>query len=151
MQFWEHETLLRRSGESHAPRVSPSTLPSSSLPLEATLPSPPATGTRWQQHCRRSTWRTPPRRPGSTEEAPHSPVKAAAAGSVLGHRHQAAAAGSTPERRRWNATVNAAWVAIIEVAARKAGSLDKFRGPPALPLSPPFPPSLSPEVRKKSM
>ncbi|RVW27088.1 hypothetical protein VitviT2T_011708 [Vitis vinifera] len=41
-------------------RVSPSTLPSSSPPLEPTLPSPPATGTWWQQHCRRRTWRTPP-------------------------------------------------------------------------------------------
>ena len=29
-----------------------STLPSSSPPFEATLPSPPAIGTRWQQHCR---------------------------------------------------------------------------------------------------
>ena len=41
-------------------RVSPSTLLSSWPPLEAALPSPPTTGTRWQQHCRRRTWRTPP-------------------------------------------------------------------------------------------
>ena len=132
-------------------RVSPSTLPSSSPPLEATLPSLPATRTWWQQHRCRRTWRTPPGWPSPTEEAPHVPVKAAAAGSVLGHRHQAAVAGSTPESRRWNVTANAARVAIIEEVARKASSLDRFRGPPALPLSPSFPPSLSLEVRKKSM
>ena len=52
-------------------KVPPSTLPLSSLPFEATLPSPPAIGTRWQQHCRRRTPRgkLSPRRPGSTEEA----------------------------------------------------------------------------------
>ncbi|RVX01229.1 hypothetical protein CK203_036216 [Vitis vinifera] len=42
-------------------RVSPSTLSSSSPPLEATLPSLPATRTWWQQHRCRRTWRTPPR------------------------------------------------------------------------------------------
>ena len=93
----------------------------------------------------------PPGRPGLTEEAPHAPVKAAATGSVLGHRHQAAAAGSTPKHRCWNATTSAARMAMVEAAARKAGSLDRFRGPPALPLSPSLPPSSSPEVRKKSM
>ncbi|RVX04419.1 hypothetical protein CK203_018532 [Vitis vinifera] len=107
-------------------RVSPSTLSSSSPPLEATLPSLPATRTRWQQHRRRCTWRTPPRTARFDRGSPHAPVKAAAAGSVLGHRHQAAATGSTPERRRWNVTVNAARVAIIEAVARKAGSLDRF-------------------------
>ena len=126
-------------------RVSPSTLPSSSPPLEAALPSPPAIGTRWQQLCRRCTWRTPPRWPGSNEEASHAPVKAAAAGSVLGHRHQAAAIGSTPERQHWNAMANAARVAIIEAAALKAGSLDQLRGL-RRSLSSPVPPSPSPEV-----
>ncbi|KAL6315284.1 hypothetical protein AAG906_000370 [Vitis piasezkii] len=99
-------------------RVSPSTLPSSSPPLEATLPSPPATGTRWQQHRRRCTWRTPRRR--VRPRKPLTRCKAAAAGSVLGRRRQATAAGSTPGCRRWNTTQ----VAIIEAAARKAGSLD---------------------------
>ena len=41
-------------------KVSPSTLPTSSPPFEATLPSPPATRTRWSRHCRRCTWRTLP-------------------------------------------------------------------------------------------
>ena len=52
-------------------KVPPSTLPSSSSPFKATLPSPPAIGTRWQQHCRRRTPRgkLSPRQPGSTEEA----------------------------------------------------------------------------------
>ena len=36
-------------------------------------------------------------------------------------------------------------------AVRSDCSLDKFRGPPALPLLPPFSPSLSPEMRKKIM
>ena len=64
MQFWEtrlsHGTPASPMHLAFHVRVSPSTLPSSSQPLEATLPSPPATGTRWQQHCRRRTWRTPP-------------------------------------------------------------------------------------------
>ena len=90
-----------------------------------------------------------PRRPGLTEGAPHAPAKAAAAGSILGRGHQAAAAGSSHERRRRNATADAARMAIIEVAARKPGILDGFRGPPALAPLPSFPPSPSPEVRKK--
>ena len=40
--------------------ASPSTLPSSSPSLEANLHSSPATGTRWQRHCRQRTWRTLP-------------------------------------------------------------------------------------------
>nr|CAN76655.1 hypothetical protein VITISV_042357 [Vitis vinifera] len=118
--------------------ASPSTLPSSSPSLEANLHSSPATGTRWQRHCRQR----------STEEAPHAPIKAAAAGSTLGHGHQAAAAGSTSRRRHRNMTTNTAYVAAIE-AARRIGSLDQLRGPPAMPLSPPFPPSSSSELKEE--
>ena len=53
-------------------------------------------------------------------------------------------AGSTPKHRRWNATTSAAWVTIIEAAARKAGSSDQLRGL-RRSLSPPVPPSPSPE------
>ena len=56
-------------------RVSPSTLPSSSPPLEPTLPSPPATGTRWQQHCRRRMWRTPPQTARFDRGSPSHPCK----------------------------------------------------------------------------
>ncbi|RVW53522.1 hypothetical protein CK203_104059 [Vitis vinifera] len=77
--------------------------------------------------------------------------QAAAAGSTPGRRHQAAAAGSTPRRRRWNTTANAAWVAVIKAAGRKVGSLDQLRRPPAMPLSPPLSPSSSLEVKKESM
>nr|CAN67002.1 hypothetical protein VITISV_034581 [Vitis vinifera] len=92
------------------------------------------------------------RRPGSTEEAPHAPVKAVVAGSVLGRRRQAATAGSipgrrrqaaatgsTPGRRRWNTAANTAQVALVE-AARKVDSLDQLQGPSTTPLSPPLPP-----------
>ena len=56
-------------------KVPPSTLPSSSPPLESTLPSPPATGTRWQQHCRRRTWRTPPQKARFDRESPSRACK----------------------------------------------------------------------------
>ena len=156
MQFWEHEALTRRSGESHAPRI----------PREGVaISSPLVVAAPWSHFTHPARYRnlvaaassathvanSPPGRPGSTEEAPHAPVKAASASSVLGHSHQAAAIGSTTKHRRWNATTSTAQMAIVEAAARKAGSLDKFRGPPALPLSPSFPPSPSPEVRKRSM
>ena len=133
-------------------KVPPSTLPSSSSPFKATLPSPPAIGTRWQQHCRRRTRQTLPQPArfdrGSVLGRRH---QAAAAGSTPGRRHQAAAVGSTPGRRRWNTTANVAWVAVIEAAGRKVGSLDQLRRPSTMPLSPPLSPSSSPEVKKESM
>ncbi|RVW71606.1 hypothetical protein CK203_052664 [Vitis vinifera] len=134
MQFWEHEALLRRSDESHAPRI-----------LRRLLQELGGSGIVDDARGELS-----PRRPGSTEEAPHAPIKAAAASPTLRHRHQAAAAGSTSGCRHWNMTTNTAYAAAIE-AARRVGSLDQLRRPPAMPLSPPFPPSSSPEVKKKSM
>ena len=61
-----------------------------------------------------------PRRPGSTEAVPHAPVKAAAAGSVLGRRRQAVAAGSPPRCRRRNTVANAAQVASVGAARKSA-------------------------------
>ncbi|RVW26465.1 hypothetical protein CK203_093924 [Vitis vinifera] len=80
--------------------ASPSTLPSSSPSLEATLHSPPATGTRWQWHS---------------------------ASPTLGHRHQAAAAGSTSGRRHWNMTTNTAYAAAIEAATRRRGGAEGWQ------------------------